>query len=295
LLLEIITQRGSYTLMERMIAGFFRAILTSGMGAMVLGLSRHLNPADTDNWVDVTHLRLKLPRLAPEFNGYRLVQISDFHIGTWLNAERLEQAVALVNHQRPDLVAITGDFVTYRPEHFAPQLVAALSKLKARDGSVAVLGNHDHWSDARVVRSVLHEAGITELRNSVLTLRRGAGLLHVAGVDCYMEGQADLDAVLARLPAEGAAVLLAHEPDFADISAASGRFDLQISGHSHGGQIRLPGLPPPVLPRHARKYPSGMYQVGQMIQYTNRGIGTAELQMRINCRPEISVFTLDRN
>jgi predicted MPP superfamily phosphohydrolase len=95
------------------------------------------------------------------------------------------------------------------------------------------------------------------------------------------------------LPAEGCAILLAHEPDCADDSAATGRFDLQISGHSHGGQVSLPLIGPPVLPYLAQKYPSGLYQVGQMFQYTNRGVGMTPPYVRLNCRPEITVFTLE--
>jgi uncharacterized protein len=101
-----------------------------------------------------------------------------------------------------------------------------------------------------------------------------------------------LDAVLDQLHDNSAAILLAHEPDFADLSAESNRFDLQVSGHSHGGQIVLPLYGPPILPHLGRKYPSGLYQVGNMLQYTNRGVGMARLPVRFNCPPEITIFTL---
>jgi predicted MPP superfamily phosphohydrolase len=101
-----------------------------------------------------------------------------------------------------------------------------------------------------------------------------------------------MDQVLKRLPEDGAAILLAHEPDFADISARTGRFDLQISGHTHGGQIRLPMIGFPYLPRFGRKYPRGLYKVGNMLQYTNRGVGMVHLPVRFNSRPEITLFTL---
>jgi len=155
-----------------------------------------------------------------------------------------------------------------------------------------VLGNHDHWSGADAIRGLLRQAGVHELRNTALTLRRGAAQLHIAGVDSYWERQDRLEAVLATLPADGAAVLLAHEPDYADISAASGRFDLQLSGHTHGGQVVIPFLGPPVLPHLGKKYPAGRYQVGSMIQYTNRGLGVIPPRLRFNCRPEITVITL---
>ena len=119
--------------------------------------------------------------------------------------------------------------------------------------------------------------------------RRGRAGLHLAGVDDVRAGAARLDDVLARLPPTGCAILLAHEPDFADTAAASGRFDLQLSGHSHGGQIVLPFIGAPILPRMGRKYPTGCYTVRNMALYTNRGLGVIP---RVNCRPEISVFTL---
>lgn len=108
-----------------------------------------------------------------------------------------------------------------------------------------------------------------------------------------MEELADLNQVLARLPSRGAAILLAHEPDFAMTSSACGRFDLQLSGHSHGGQIRLPGIGPLILPLFARKFPCGFYQVKNMQLYTNRGLGTADLRIRINCPAEIALFVLN--
>jgi predicted MPP superfamily phosphohydrolase len=141
-------------------------------------------------------------------------------------------------------------------------MIAALSRLAPRDASVAVLGNHDHWTRPDVIRRVLRTCGIIDLSNSVHTLSRGGAKLHIAGIDDYMVGWDRLDLVLKQLAqTNGAAILLAHEPDFADLSARSRRFDLQLSGHSHGGQICLPRLGPPFLPRYARKYPSGFYQV----------------------------------
>ncbi len=103
-----------------------------------------------------------------------------------------------------------------------------------------------------------------------------------------------LDLVLEKLPEDSPAILLAHEPDFAEKSARTGRFALQISGHTHGGQVRLPWIGAPILPRNGHKYPSGFYRVGEMIQYTNRGIGLGGKALRYHCRPEITVFVLER-
>jgi predicted MPP superfamily phosphohydrolase len=243
--------------------------------------------------VEVNPVTLTLPRLAPEFDGYRVVQIGDLHLDDWTKPERLNGVVEKINDQRPDLVAITGDFASYSAEQLDTQrLVAALRALRAGDGCVAILGNHDYLTDVELVRRCIREGGVTELINGLLTLERGDATLHVAGVDDVMEGRSRLDLVLQKLPESGAAILLAHEPDFADVSAATGRFDLQLSGHSHGGQIGVPLLRRLVLPPFSQRYTSGLHEVGGMLQYTNRGLGFVHLRARFLCRPEITVFTL---
>ena len=271
----------------KLVAG--SALGTLGLGTGGVAYAQRIEPG----WVDLTSVRLVLPRLAPEFAGLRIVQLSDIHMDDWMTPERLGAIVRLVNAQAPDVVALTGDFVTYEPRRFAPRLTAALGALPPRAVRVATLGNHDHWNLPALVRQVLRDAGIADVSNGVFTLRRGAAMLHLGGIDDFMERQDRLDLVLERLPEAGAAILLAHEPDFADISAATGRFDLQLSGHSHGGQVQIPLGGPLVVPPHAEKYPSGRYQVGEMIQYTNRGIGMVPPYVRFNCRPEVTVFTLE--
>jgi predicted MPP superfamily phosphohydrolase len=243
-------------------------------------------------WIEIAHVSLRLPRLAPAFCGYRIAQVSDIHLGDWMTVDRLNDVIRAVNRQAPDLIAITGDFVTRRAEQQVSDLTASLRRFHARDGVVAVLGNHDYWSDARVIRDLLPPSGVRELANIAWTLRRGSAQLHIAGVDDIWEGHDRLDLVLDALPRDGAAILLTHEPDFAEASAATGRFDLQMSGHSHGGQIVAPLLGPLHVPFLSHRYPSGRYQVGEMIQYTNRGVGMIRPFVRLNCRPEVTIFDL---
>lgn len=276
----------------RFVINLLKTAGSSLIGAGVVGLSNLFISRTTASWIDLNQLNLQLPRLSPELDGYRIIHISDFHIGTWMDRPRLEEAVNLVNLQHPDLVVITGDFVTFHPHKHASDLVAGLSELRAKDGILAVLGNHDHWTDAAEVRQILRQSGVVDLSNEVYPIKRGNSQLHIAGVDDYTFHKDRLDLVLKKLPGNGAAILLAHEPDFADISSASKRFDLQLSGHTHGGQIRFPLIGPLYLPNYGRKYPLGMYRVGEMIQYTNRGLGTGELPVRLNCQAEITVFTL---
>jgi predicted MPP superfamily phosphohydrolase len=244
-------------------------------------------------WVEVRLVELTLPRLAPQFDGYRLVQIGDFHLDGWSKPERLHRLVDKVNEQRPDLVAITGDFASYSASKFdEEQLIDALRALRVRDGCVAILGNHDYLTDVKLVRRCIREGGVTQLINGVRTLRRGEAALHVAGIDDVMEGRSRLDLVLKELPSEGTAILLAHEPDFADVSAATGRFDLQLSGHSHGGQLAVPFLRRLILPPFSQRYTRGLHHTRGMIQYTNRGLGFVHARLRFLCRPEITAFTL---
>ncbi len=259
-------------------------------GASTIAHALGLDPS----WVELTHLHLRLPRLAPQFHGYRIVQISDLHI-EWLGQARLAQVVELTNASRPDLIVLTGDFVTATHPRVPDRLVPGLSGLQAGDGVVAVLGNHDYWGrpGPGVVLSALRDSGVTNLNNAVLTLERDGALLHVAGLDSVRARRHRLDRVLEALPAEGTAILLVHEPDYADVTARTNRFDLQLSGHSHGGQVVLPVMGPPRLPPLARKYYSGLYRVGRMLEYTNRGIGMVGLPVRFCCRPEITLFTLE--
>jgi predicted MPP superfamily phosphohydrolase len=171
-------------------------------------------------------------------------------------------------------------------------LSAGLSRLSARDGIVAILGNHDHWTDPELIIQCLERCGISVLANQIFTIQRGASTLYIAGLDDMMVGKEDMALLLTGLPDGEKAILLAHEPDYADISSKTARFVLQLSGHSHGGQISIPHRGPLYLPNHARKYPAGLYNVDGMLLYSNSGLGTAELQFRFNTRPEIAVFTL---
>lgn len=256
---------------------------------VVLGFSTYVHAVEP-NWYEVKQVSLVLPHLAPEFSGYRVVQLSDIHADRWMTPDRLRRVVAKANQQSADLILLTGDFVTRSPELFSPTLTA-LRHLQAKDGSLAVLGNHDVNTHPEMIKAVLRDANIRVLENQFITIQRQDKSLHIAGVGDVWYRQANLAPILSGLPQDGAAILLAHEPDFAAVSAATQRFDLQLSGHSHGGQVYLPPFQR-LVPHLAEHYPSGQYQVGTMIQYTNRGIGSSPLHLRFNCRPEITVFTL---
>ena len=275
----------------KMIRYFFLSSFVVGSGTLAYGI--FLGPDE----LDVQDVEIKLPRFPDRFAGFRIVQFSDLHMGGWMNGERLRKVIDAVKQQRPDLVVITGDFFNgpvwnENSNHAADEFVEELSQLTADFTTLGVLGNHDYWSDAAEARKALQRCGVIEIGNGFYSLERDGQELHIAGVDDIWYEHDDLDEVLSKLPETGEAILLAHEPDFADKSAETGRFGLQLSGHSHGGQIVLPFIGAPVLPRLGRKYPAGLYRVGDMWQYTNRGVGMADLFIRINCPPEITVLTL---
>ncbi len=241
---------------------------------------------------------INIRRLPAAFTGFRIAQISDIHMGGWMNVDRLQQVADLVMAQKPDVLLITGDFLkghrfTESEEQGIKDLKEVLRPLAASIPTFAVLGNHDYYTNPKAIRAMLRQCKITDLTNAVFTLTREGGNLHLCGVDDIRHGDVRLEDVTSQLGDGGVAILLVHEPDFADISAATGKFDLEISGHSHGGQIVLPFYGPPVLPLSGQKYPSGMYQVGNMLQYTSRGVGTDRLAIRINCPPEITIFVLE--
>lgn len=262
------------------------------------GIWRYITEVEP-NLIEVTELHLPIRGLPAAFSGLRLVQISDIHMGGWMNLERLDRAIQLALAQKPDLALLTGD---YLPSYgWSPRRAAQLADLETGLGPLpkvcptfSILGNHDHRTNGPAIQAVLDGIGVIDMTNAVYPLKNGQARLYLAGVDDINAGNPRLDLVLQQLPSDGPAILLAHEPDFADVSAATGRFALQVSGHTHGGQVVLPFVGAPVLPRNGRRYPSGLYKVGEMYQYTNRGIGMGTKGVRYNCRPEITMFVLEQ-
>ena len=242
--------------------------------------------------LEVVPVRVGLPRLPRPFAGLRVAQISDLHFGPLVGAGAVRAAVDTVLGLQPDLVVVTGDYVSTLEHGEADLIVQELSRLEAPLGVFAVLGNHDHWTDPEVVADAIRRAGVTLLRNSSVRLDRSGEAIFLAGVDDVWEKKHDLGLALSDVPDDGCAILLAHEPDFADESSKDSRIALQLSGHSHGGQVRIPGRGPIRLPYLGQKYPEGLRQIGAMQQYTNRGIGVIFPPVRFNCRPEVTLFEL---
>lgn len=269
-------------------AGGRVALGTLGLGASAAGWGRFIEP----DWVQIEHHEVILPRLGRAFDGFRLAQISDVHIEGGAMREHFPAICQRVTALGADLIVLTGDYITAGQEmHLDVALVNGFRWLRAAAGVWGVLGNHDQ-DNAALVRRALARGGVRELRNTRHALRRGNEVLWLCGLDDWGSSCADLPALMAQLPAHGAAIALQHQPDSADALALENRFDLMLSGHSHGGQIALPFWGPLHLPLGAQKYPRGFYQLGEMRLYTNRGLGTIGVPVRFCARPEITVFTL---
>ena len=243
------------------------------------------------HWLSIERVKVPLAGLPNVPQGLSIAQISDLHVGPNVSAQDVARAVNTVLSLQPSLIAVTGDYVTLAAEH-AQQCAVELSRLHAPLGVFAILGNHDHWTNALVVAQAVLDAGLTLLNNTGRLIETKGGAIWLAGVDDVWEQHADLDAALTGAPEAALKILLAHEPDYADEVADDGRVSLQLSGHSHGGQIRLPIIGAPALPHLGQKYPYGLRRVGRMWLYTNRGIGVIAPPVRFNCRPEVTLITL---
>jgi len=241
--------------------------------------------------LQVMHYTVTLPRLAPEFDDLRVVHLSDFHYGpSFVNTTQIRRAVELANALQPDLILLTGDYVNRAGS--AGRCARLLSGLHARYGVIAVLGNHDYWTNHAAVTRALRSAGITVLINEAVPIRRGKARVWIAGLNDSREGHPNLVLTLDPIPAGEPTILLVHEPDVATITARA-PVDLQLSGHVHGGQVRLPWIGAILTPFMGHRYPMGMYRVGDMQLYVSRGIGvTFPGSIRLNCRPEVTCLTL---
>jgi predicted MPP superfamily phosphohydrolase len=247
-------------------------------------------------------VEIPLARLPVAWDGLTIVQLSDFHYDLHLTVPPIRKAIEITNRLRPDLIVLTGDFVTVPPfakvfhtkkhsARVAEPCAALLAELSAPLGVFAILGNHDADTDPDFIVACLQANRIQVMRNSSVPLERRGKRLWLAGVDDVLEGDPDLDLTMKGIPSDEAVVALVHEPDYAH-RVAEHPVDLQLSGHSHGGQIVLPLVGPPYLPPLGRRYPKGLYRLGPLTLYTNVGLGTIRIPVRLNCPPEVTLIKL---
>ena len=246
-----------------------------------------------------------LPRLPEAFRGMRVVQISDFHYFEFTETFFLREVVEYVNRLAPDVVLLTGDFITYGPlrwpskdahRRFAlrhmPKCASILSKLSC-PLRYATLGNHDMMVGGRYVYGDLVSQGLTVLRNTAVPLERDGKRLWLVGLGSVCARDVEPERAIPRsaLRDKEAMIVLVHEPDILP-EIAKYNVDLMLSGHTHGGQVRIPFAPSLFLPEYGKRYVEGWFRCGLTQLYVNRGIGTIGVPLRLNCPPEIALFTL---
>jgi predicted MPP superfamily phosphohydrolase len=261
------------------------------------------------HWVEVTHREVRLAGLPEAFEGLRAIQVSDIHMDSYTEPYFLREVVRKVNDLYPDMVFLTGDFVSEGPEsrEFAVgagwQCANILKELECRP-LYAILGNHDVAVGTTEVTEALTANEITVLSNGHLPIERDGGRIWLAGLGDALTGYARPEAAIPesiRNIAGEPLILLCHEPDFVDLllkHPVGQAIALVLSGHTHGGQVRLPLFGPLTLPGMGRRYVEGLFRfgshLGAMQLYVNRGIGTVGVPFRFDCPPEITVLTLRR-
>jgi predicted MPP superfamily phosphohydrolase len=277
-----------------------------------MGLSRrrffHLSLASTvtaglyawriePHWVELVERRLPIRDLPRDLAGRTLVQLSDLHIGPHVDDDYLRDTFQRVARLRPDVVVMSGDFVSYREAAQFGQMSGVLASFPhGRLATLAVLGNHDYghrWSEGAVadhVTAVAAKAGITVLRNETQMVNG----LQIAGLDDYWSPYFDPAPVIAGRDRTAAALVLCHNPDAVDLDVWSDYDGWILGGHTHGGQCKPPFLPPPIVPVRNKRYTAGAFALtGGRTLYINRGLGHL-MRVRFNARPEVTVFRLAR-
>jgi uncharacterized protein len=281
-----------------------RRILQGGVVLAATGILAAAADASLVAPFNVTVSRVEVPlhRLPEPFDGFTIAQLSDFHYDEHFSAPAIRTAVEIANGLRPDLTVLTGDFVTEpiaahrrhlnlrQAANAAEPCGALLNKLRAEFGVLSVIGNHDGNTDPDRVRELLRNQGLPVLYDEATAIERGGKRIWIAGLDDNPD-ETDLRPALKGIPKDELVIVLAHEPDVADFISKY-PVDLQLSGHSHGGQVRLPFIGPAYLPPLGRKYPQGLRRIGFLTLYTNVGIGTMGLPLRLNCPPEVTLLTL---
>ncbi|WLR43192.1 metallophosphoesterase [Bacillus carboniphilus] len=269
-----------------------KAILaTSGIGVALFSYSYafYIEPRR----LEINPILVKHKKIPTSFDGFTIAQFSDTHLSSDYSLEKLQTTVYKINHLSPDLIVFSGDLIDLankfeRPEKISP----ILKKLQAPFGKLSIYGNHDHGGyGTELYQQIMVEANFTLLKNDLKVLTMpGGDRIQIAGLDDVMLGLPNFEVMLQRQQ-DLFTILLAHEPDIADQSK-NYPIHLQLSGHSHGGQIALPFIGPIITPPHGQKYPKGRYELDGLTLYTNKGIGMTRIPARLFSVPEITLFTL---
>ncbi len=216
--------------------------------------------------------------------------LCDFHCETDESVARAGRSAQMLMGEHPDIVLLGGDYVTHHGEPWGERCATAIACVASAPlGAFGVLGNHDWWSArAFQIIAALRQVGITIFNNQSMPIT-GYDPLWLVTLDDYTVNETDLPKAMEGVPANAIKLLLIHEPDWADLAPPG--FALQISGHSHAGQVRIFGRPI-ITPPLGTKYPQGLQQAKNHPVYTSRGVGMMGVNIRIGCRPEVTLITV---
>lgn len=273
---------------------FLKKGMASGAILTLLGLSGYSFFVEKND-IELSRIQVSSPHLPASFMHMKILHISDLHYGFFYDLDRLDQLVKRIASLSLDMICFTGDFIDQEfTESEATNAAEILGQLTAPDGKFAILGNHDYLGNVERVKDCLADSGFRLLLNEGTFVKRERDLIYISGIDDLLSGTPEPGKVFKnpRLKPELFHILLAHEPDFAN-EIKNLPVDLQLSGHSHGGQINFPYVGPLITPALSRIYPSGLYRINRRLTlYTNRGLGTTILPLRFYCRPEIAIIEL---
>ena len=277
---------------------FSRRTFAAGFVAVTGGLALYSNEVGRHE-IDVTERTFYIANLPPAFEGFRILQFSDIHLEEFMEDFFLRRVVERVNALNADLVLVTGDFISRGPMPVdlsfaaAGRCAALLSKLTCKE-RFGILGNHDAMVGPKLIRNHMETNGLPLLVNEWVKIERAGQHIILGGIDDFSHGRPNLAQAVPDNP-DAPVILMAHEPDYFNkvLAHERGQFvSLMLSGHTHGGQVRIPGMRPLFLPPLGKLYVEGHFQSGGTQLYVNRGIGTVGAPFRFNCPPEITVATL---
>ena len=273
---------------------------TFGSFLTVLGLSSggylYANRIEP-SLLDIQKLQIKHPLIPNSFDGIKIIQFSDTHLGFQYNLHQFNKLVKKINLLKPDIILFTGDLMD-EPNQYTEinKLIPILKKLHAPLGKYCIFGNHDHGGyGSDIYRNIMETTDFTVLLNESAPIKlKDGSTIYLLGIDDAMLGKPNLPLTLKNVPKDTFKILLSHAPDLAE-TASQYPVHWQLSGHSHGGQIKIPFFGALVTPPFAQIYPEGLYSIGEnnpLSLYVNRGIGTTRLPFRFMSKPELSIFTL---
>ncbi|MGE7779328.1 metallophosphoesterase [Peribacillus sp. NPDC097264] len=245
-------------------------------------------------WLEIKHNFISHPLIPKGFDGMKMIQFSDTHLGFQFQLSDLQAIVEKINQMDPDIVLFTGDLMDEPNKYNAQnEIPPVLNQLKAPLGKFSIFGNHDHGGyGSEIYRDIMEKSNFTMLQNnSARVSLLSAEEIFLTGVDDAMLGKPDFEKALSGIPKGGFTIMLSHAPDLADISST---YDIhyQISGHSHGGQVQIPLIGALVTPPYAEKYTEGTFDLGSLTLHVNRGLGTTRLPYRFLSRPELTIYEL---